>query len=112
MPPIDVKPGNEPLSPDTEETLKQTFFGRIVSALMFITVIFCLAVWITGFLLLRNVLLTDISSGNVLTNLTCIFFFGGLIISFFIGALAGNFLRRVLWKMLIKRNKQATSNEK
>jgi hypothetical protein len=42
-------------------------------------------------------------TGNVLTNMTCIVFFGGLLVALFVGALAGNFLRRTFWKMLVKR---------
>jgi hypothetical protein len=82
-----------------------TCAGRVVSALTFIVVVFCLGLWITVFILLNDHLFPQISSGNVLTDLTCIVFFGGLVVAVFIGALAGNFLRRAFWKLLVKRFK-------
>jgi hypothetical protein len=66
-------------------------------------VVFFLGMWITIFLLLKDVLFSHALSGNVFTNLTCFVFFGGLVVALFVGALAGNFLRRTFWKMLVKR---------
>jgi hypothetical protein len=88
-----------------EQALKHTCAGRVVSALTFIVVVFCLGMWITVFLLLKDRLFTQAFSGNLLTNLTCIVFFGGLVVAFFVGALAGNFLRRAFWKILVERFK-------
>ena len=85
--------------------LEHSCANRILSALTFIVIIVCLAIWITAFLLLKDRLFADNLSGNILTDLTCITFFGGLVIAIFTGALAGNFLRRVFWKMLIRRSK-------
>ena len=65
----------------------------------------CLGLWITAFLLLKDRLFTETLAENVLTNLTCLTFFGGLVVAIFVGALAGNFLRRTFWKILIKRKK-------
>lgn len=79
--------------------------GRILSALTFIAIIIFLGLWITVFLLLKDRLFVDVLSGNFLTNLTCITFFGGLVIAIFIGGLAGNFLRREFWKTLIRKRK-------
>jgi hypothetical protein len=79
--------------------------GRILSALTFIVIIICLGLWITAFLLLKDRFFTDTLSGNLLTNLTCLTFFGGLVIALFIGGLAGNFLRREFWKMLLRQRK-------
>jgi hypothetical protein len=78
---------------------------RILNALTFIIVITCLGLWITVFLLMKDRLFTGTFSGNTLTNLTCLTFFGGLVIAIFVGALAGNSLRRAFWKMLIRRRK-------
>ena len=78
---------------------------RIINALTFVSIIFFLALWITAFLLLRENLLAPSYSGNLLTDLTCITFFGGLVIAIFVGALVGNLLRRLLWKTLIRRGK-------
>jgi hypothetical protein len=79
--------------------------GRLLNALRFLIVILCLSVWITAFLTVKDRFLTEKFTGNVLTNLTCITFFGGLATAFLIGTLAGNFLRRSFWKYLVKRKK-------
>ena len=95
-----------PLNVQNNPELEHSFTGRIVSALTFIIVILCLALWITVFLLLKDLLFIKTLSGNILTNLTCLIFFGGLVIAMFIGALAGNSLRRTFWKILIERKKK------
>jgi hypothetical protein len=77
--------------------------GRIINALSFIAVIFFLGLWITIFLSLKDKLFSAAISENILTNLTCLTFFGGLVVAVFIGTLAGNFLRRVFWKKIIRR---------
>jgi len=97
--------GKEVTLSRADQALKHTCAGRVVSALTFIVVVSCLGMWITLFLLLKDRLLTQAFSGDVLTNLTCIMFFGGLVVAFFIGALAGNFLRRTFWKILVERYK-------
>jgi hypothetical protein len=99
------KSGKKTAASQADRALEHTCAGRIVSALTFIVVLFCLGLWITVFLLLKDQLFTQTLSGNVLTNLTCIVFFGGLVVALFVGALAGNFLRRAFWKMLVKRYK-------
>jgi hypothetical protein len=88
-----------------DRALEHSCAGRVVSALAFIVVVFCLGLWITVFLLLKDNLFTQTISGNVFTDLTCIVFFGGLVLAVFIGAMAGNFLRRAFWKLLINRYK-------
>jgi len=100
-------------------TLIKTIFGnlddieirhscaeRILNALTFLVVISCLGLWITAFLLLKDWAFRPTLSGNLLTNLTCLTFFGGLVIAIFVGALAGNSIRRAFWKLLIRRRKQ------
>jgi hypothetical protein len=79
--------------------------GRILSSLTFIVIIFCLGLWITAFLLLKDRLFTTTLSGSISTNLTCLTFFGGLAIALFVGAMTGNFLRRFFWKRLTQRRK-------
>jgi hypothetical protein len=86
-----------------EQDLKNTCAGRIVSALTFIIVIGCLGVWIAIFLLVMDHLSMQTLPGKVLSNLNCIVFFGGLVLALFVGALAGNFLRRAFWKWLVRR---------
>lgn len=83
--------------------LEHTCAGRVVNALTFISVVLCLGFWIALFLLFNDQMFLQTLSTNVLTNLTCIVFFGGLVVAVFIGALAGNFIRRTFWKLLVKR---------
>jgi hypothetical protein len=97
--------GKQTATTQADRALEHTCAGRVVSALTFIVVVFCLGLWITGFLLLNDRLFPQIFYGNVLTDLTCIVFFGGLVFAVFIGALAGNFMRREFWKLLVKRYK-------
>jgi hypothetical protein len=99
------KSGKKTAVSQADRALEHTCAGRVVSALTFIVVVFCLGLWITVFLLLKDKLFTQTLSGNLFTNLTCIVFFGGLVVALFVGALAGNFLRRAFWKMLVKRYK-------
>lgn len=75
---------------------------RMVSALNFLVIIACLALWITTFILIQESSLHGEVSKNLFSNLTCIAFFGGLAVAIIIGALLGNLLRRSLWNLLIK----------
>jgi hypothetical protein len=97
------KSSKETASSQTNRALEHTCAGRVISALTFIMVLFSLGLWVTAFLQLKDQLFTQTLSGNVFTNLTCLFFFGGLIVALFVGAMAGNFLRRIFWRMLTKR---------
>jgi hypothetical protein len=95
--------GKETTANQADRALEHTCAGRVINALTFIVVVSCLGLWITVFLMLKDRLFAQTLSGNVLTNLTCILFFGGLVVALFVGALAGNFLRRAFWKLLVKR---------
>ncbi len=99
------KSGKQTVANQTDRALEHSCLGRIISALTFIVVIICLGLWITAFILLRDRLFAETLSGSILTNLTCIIFFGGLVIAIIVGALAGNLLRRAFWKLLIERSK-------
>lgn len=90
---------------DNDARMANSCAGRIVSALTLIFVIACLAVWITAFLLLKDRVFSQTLSGSLLTDLTCVTFFGGLALAVIVGALAGNLLRRAFWKRLISRRK-------
>jgi hypothetical protein len=78
--------------------LKDSVSERVLSSATFVIVIICLGLWITFFLLLKDQLVTETISGISLTNLTCLIFFGGMVIAIIVGALAGNLLRRIFWK--------------
>jgi high-affinity K+ transport system ATPase subunit B len=99
------KSGRQSAVNQADRALEHTCAGRVVSALTFIVVVVSLGFWITAFLLFRNQLFTHAISANVFNNLTCIIFFGGLVLAVFVGAMAGNFLRRTFWKLLVKRYK-------
>jgi hypothetical protein len=99
------KSGKATMIGQNDPALERSCAGRIVSTLTFIVVIIFLGLWIAAFLLLKDRLFAKTLSGNVLTNLTCLTFFGGLVIAIFVGALAGNFLRRAFWKMQTGKRK-------
>ena len=79
--------------------------ARIINAITFISIVFFLGLWIAAFLILKDGPLASSYTGNLLTNLTCLSFFGGMVIAIFIGAMAGNLLRRLIWKSSIRRGK-------
>src|SRR3990172_10132567 len=93
------KSSKETAVTQADRALAHSCAGRVVNALTFIVIIFCLGLWITAFILLKDMLFTETLSGNLLTNLTCIVFFGGLVMALFVGAMAGNILRRAFWKL-------------
>jgi hypothetical protein len=86
-----------------DKGLNHSWAGRILSSLTLIVIIICLAIWITVFLVLKDRLFLERLSGTIFTNLTCLTFFGGLVIAIFVGALAGNFLKRGFWKLQARR---------
>ena len=86
-----------------EPSLERSYGRRLLRAVTFITITLFLALWVTLFLLMKDRLFVETLSGNVLTNLTCVIFFGGLVIAIILGALAGNFLRRAFYKMWVRR---------
>lgn len=92
--------GNQIITP-----LNRTYTGRILNALKFSSIIFFLGLWIIAFLFLKDDLLTESLPNNLLTDLSCLSFFGGLVLAIIIGALAGNFLQRVFWKKWIQKKK-------
>jgi hypothetical protein len=83
-----------------DKNLKPSCLIRVVSALNYLVVIACLALWITAFILFRESSAQRQLSDNLFTNLSCITFFGGLAIAIIVGALLGNLLRRSLWHLL------------
>ncbi len=84
---------------------RHTWLGRVISALTFLAIIFFLALWITGFLLFQDSPIKGLVSNSIFEDLSCITFFGGLVIAIGIGAVIGNFLRRTFWKWLIRRKR-------
>ena len=83
-----------------DRNLKPSCLIRLVSALNFLVVIACLALWITAFILFQESSAQRTLSKTLFTNLSCITFFGGLAAALILGALLGNLLRRFLWNLL------------
>ena len=83
-----------------DKNLKPSCLIRLISALNYLVVIACLALWITAFILLQESSAQRTLSIALFTNLSCITFFGGLVIALIVGALLGNLLRRTLWNLL------------
>jgi len=106
-----LKFGQQTFANQRERALGRTCAGRIVSALTFLVIIFCLALWITAFILLKDQLFAKTLTGTIVTDLNCVTFFGGLGIAILVGALVGNFLRRASWKMLVKRESEKTASQ-
>ena len=88
---------------ENQRLLERTFTGRLINALKFLIIAIFLILWITFFLFVKENLITGNPNENVFTNLTCITFFGGLVISLFLGSLSGDIVRRAIWKQIIKK---------
>jgi hypothetical protein len=88
-----------------DKVLGHPYAGRVINAITYILVVICLGIWIAIFLVVKNDWNLQPLAGNILTNLTCLVFFGGLVVSLTVGTLIGNFLRRLFWNYLIKREK-------
>lgn len=93
----------DPQNPPRE----RSWLGRLAGTLNFVVVIIFLGAWITTFIFLNQSLSASTISGNLLTDLSCVSFFGGLIIAFIIAAIANNLLSRFLWKFPFYRHKDS-----
>ncbi|MBN2386228.1 MAG: hypothetical protein JXB85_04355 [Anaerolineales bacterium] len=80
--------------------LQRSCLGRLASMLTFVFIMSCLGIWITAFLLLKDSV--AIQTVPAVEQLTCVIFFGGLALAVIIASLAGNLLRRILWRSLGK----------
>lgn len=85
--------------------LQKSWTGRAINAISFMTVIITLVMWVTLFTLLRGSLTASPVATSISTAVSCFSFFGGLILAILLGGWAGNLLRRVLWRVLIKLGK-------
>src|SRR5512136_346334 len=88
-----------------QRELQQTWTGRAINAISFMMVILALVLWVTLFALVRGSLTASPVASGINTAASCFAFFGGLILAIFLGGWAGNLLRRVFWKVLIKLGK-------
>ena len=81
--------GKASLDNQNDPEMKRSCAGRIISTLRFIVLIICLGLWIAAFALLQDRFSAQTVSGNILTNLKCLTFFGGLVIAIFVGSAGG-----------------------
>ena len=91
------------LPTQNDQPAGQGWLKRLTGTVNYVVVIIFLGAWITGFIFL-NQYLSTVLSGNLLTDLNCISFFGGLILAFLISAIASGLLRRFFWKSSSKSN--------
>ena len=83
--------------------LQKTWLGKAINTISFLMVIFFMALWITLYSLLQDKLSQSTVSSQMITAISCFSFFGGFIGSFLFGGWIGNGLRRVFWKILIRK---------
>jgi len=88
-----------------EPALRRTCLGRLAAMSSFLVIILCLAAWVIVFLSMQNSGAEQYISGSILPQVLCIAFFGGLVVVILVGALLGNLLRRVLWRILTRKGK-------
>jgi hypothetical protein len=93
-----MKRAKEEKEGKSESVLHKSLAGRLANILPFLTLILCLGGWSIGFYALQ-----EAGPGIVSEDLRCVTFFGGLAVAALLGALAGAFLRRLIWKALYKR---------
>jgi hypothetical protein len=97
--------GRRTLSDRTQGILERTRAGRLINMMKFIIVIIFLGFWVAWFLAVKDQLFKGHFIEPAATDLTCITFFGGLIISLILGSIAGDIVRRLFWRLLIKYRK-------
>ena len=93
-------------TPDLDQfdpELKRSCLGRLASISTFIFIIICIGLWITGFLLLRETPTMQSIPPAWLDQITCLAFFGGLVLAILVSGLGANMLRRALWRILVRR---------
>jgi uncharacterized membrane protein len=83
---------------EEDKELQKSIIGRLVNALPFLVIILILAGWSAGFYALQAS-----NPGEITESLRCLTFFGGLVVAILMGALIGTFLKRLVWKMILKR---------
>jgi uncharacterized membrane protein len=83
---------------EEDKELQKSIIGRLVNTLPFLLTILILGGWSAGFYALQTS-----SPGEVSESLRCLTFFGGLVVAVLMGALIGTFLKRLVWKIILKQ---------
>jgi hypothetical protein len=88
-----------------EPTLRRTCLGRVAGISTFLVIILCLVAWVIVFLSLQGSGAQQSIPANVLPEVMCVAFFGGLVFVALVGGMLGNILRRILWHILKRKDK-------
>jgi len=88
-----------------EPALRRTCLGRLAAMSTFLVIILCLVAWVIVFLSLQKSGAQQAIPANILTQVMCVAFFGGLVFVALVGGLLGNILRRILWRILTRKDK-------
>ncbi len=88
-----------------EPALRRTCLGRLAAVSTFLVILLCLVSWVIVFLSLQRSGAQQAIPANILTPVMCAAFFGGLVFVALIGGLLGNILRRILWRLLLRKGK-------
>ena len=79
-----------------EPALRRTCLGRVAGISTFLVIILCIVAWVIVFLLLQRSSAQQSIPTNILSQVMCVAFFGGLVFVALVGGLLGNILRRIL----------------
>ena len=88
-----------------EPVLRRTCLGRVAGISTFLVIILCLVAWVIVFLSLQSSGAQQSIPSTNLPQVMCIAFFGGLVFVALVGGLLGNILRRILWRILQRKDK-------
>jgi hypothetical protein len=88
-----------------EPALRRTCLGRVAGISTFLVIILCLVAWVIVFLSLQSSGAQQSIPSTILPQVMCIAFFGGLVFVALVGGLLGNILRRILWRILQRKDK-------
>jgi hypothetical protein len=88
-----------------EPALRRSCLGRLAGISTFLVILLCLVSWVIVFLSLQRSGVQQAIPANILTQVMCAAFFGGLAFVALVGGLLGNILRRILWRIFLKKDK-------
>jgi Na+/proline symporter len=88
-----------------DRALQKSCIGRIVSMLTFLFILLCIILYGILYFILYKTGLTQILSSEASTPILVIVFFGSFILAIVLAGLIGNWLRRLIWRSLLRRRK-------
>jgi len=93
--------GKVAVARQVDRTLQRSCIGRVVSLVMLLTMVACVSLWVGAAWLVNQAGLSDAVSGLPEPVLPCAFF-GGILLCIVIGGLVGNWLRRLVWRVILR----------